>query len=1035
MHREQVMDLLWPDLGKKAASNNLRQTLHAARGFLDPTAGTRYLASEDESLVLFPGGSLWVDVEVFEKAALTARRSGDPAAYRAAIDLYVGDLLPEDRYEAWAEGRHEVLRQLYLTLLIELAGLHEERDEYEAAIEALRKATAKEPTLEEAHAGLMRLHALSGRPEQALAQYDRLCNALSRTLGTEPAATTRRLRDEIAAGRLPPALSAGPSLMEPSVAGRHNLPTPRTSFVGREREIVEVKRTLSMTRLLTLTGAGGSGKTRLALEVARDLIGAYPDGVWLVELAPLSEPGLVAQEAAGALGLTERPGEPLTDTLVESVGNKEVLLLVDNCEHLVGAVARLVDALLDSCLRLRVLATSREPLGIQGEVLWQVPPLSLPTTTDGELNGRSAVEGLLRYEALRLFVDRARLRLPDFGLTEGNAGAVARVCRKLDGIPLAIELATARMGTLALEQIAQRLESSLNLLSAGSRTAEPRQQTLRATLEWSHDLLSEAERAMFRSLSVFAGGWTLEAAEAVCFGDGIERDNLLDILGGLVDKSLVLTATTTVDAVRYGMLEPIRQYAKEKLEHSGESEEVKGRHVAYFLALASEAEATWQGPEESTWLDLIEDEHDNLRAALSWSLEGGDPNSGLPLAAAVSWFWDGRGHLAEGTRWLEKALAEADVTITVARADALRGLGNILLGRGDFEGAEARLEEGLALYEGLGDRGAGVATSLASLGFVARRSDTARAAALFEESLAVARESENHRIVPDVLNGLGWTAFDDGEFERAQALWEEALELDRQLGSKMVASNVLMNMGYTELARGDHERATKLVEEGLAIGRQLGDKSVVSTGLFCLGIAATLRGQPNEAKGLLKASFAIDVELGNNIDIPEGLEALAGVAGALGQDLRAARLWGAAGALREEIGVQWAPAERMLHEPQLAAARSRVDGAIWETGFGEGQLMGFEEAIEYALSEEDTAVPEPLALGQPSAGARSDALTRREQEVAVLVARGLTNRQIASALTLSEHTIATHIRNVLKKLGLDSRNQVAAWVREHQPLP
>jgi DNA-binding CsgD family transcriptional regulator/tetratricopeptide (TPR) repeat protein len=294
----------------------------------------------------------------------------------------------------------------------------------------------------------------------------------------------------------------------------------------------------------------------------------------------------------------------------------------------------------------------------------------------------------------------------------------------------------------------------------------------------------------------------------------------------------------------------------------------------------------------------------------------------------------------------------------------------------------------------------------------------------------VARESENHRIVPDVLNGLGWTAFDDGEFERAQALWEEAVELERQLGSKMVASNVLMNMGYTELARGDHERATKLVEEGLAIGRQLGDKSVVSTGLFCLGIAATLRGQPNEAKGLLETSFAIDVELGNNIDIPEGLEALAGVAGALGQDLRAARLWGAAGALREEIGVQWAPAERMLHEPQLAAARSRIDGAIWETGFGEGQLMGFEEAIEYALSEEDTAVPEPLAPGQPSAGAQSDALTRREKEVALLVARGHTNRRIASHLMLSEHTVATHVRNVLKKLGLHSRTQIAAYFTE-----
>jgi tetratricopeptide (TPR) repeat protein len=324
--------------------------------------------------VLFPGGSLWVDVEVFEETALTSRRTGVPAAYRAAIDLYAGDLLPEDRYEEWAEGRRENLRQLYLALLIELAGLYEERDDYAQAIEVLRNATATEPTLEEAHAALMRLHALSGRPERALAQYERLRNALVEELGTQPGAATRRLRDEIAAGRPPPAPSAGPTWLEPSVAGPHNLPTPRTSFIGREREIVEVKRTLSMTRLLTLTGAGGSGKTRLALEVARDLIRTYPDGVWLVELAPLSEAELVPQEVAAALEVQERPGAPLTDTLAEALGEKGLLLVVDNCEHLVEAAAQLGDTLLDSCPRLRVLATSREPLGIQGEVLWQVPP-------------------------------------------------------------------------------------------------------------------------------------------------------------------------------------------------------------------------------------------------------------------------------------------------------------------------------------------------------------------------------------------------------------------------------------------------------------------------------------------------------------------------------------------------------------------------------------------------------------------------------------------------------------------------------------
>jgi predicted ATPase/DNA-binding SARP family transcriptional activator len=568
LHREQAMDLLWPDLGKRAASNNFRQVLYDARRILDPASDSRkrYLSLQDEQLVFCPGGDLRVDVDAFEEAAAIARRSRDPAAYRAAIELYAGELLPEDRYEEWAEGKREALRRRYLELLVELAGFDEERGEYRAAIEALQKATANDPTFEEAHAGLMRLQALSGRPERALAQYERLRDTLPRGLGTEPSTETRRLRDEIATGRLRLTPSAArPYEEELPTVGEHNLLAPRTSFVGREHEMVEVKRTLSMTRLLTLTGAGGSGKTRLALEVARDLIGTYPDGVWLVELASLSEGGLIPQEVAGALGVPERPGEPLATTLVEALGNKELLLVMDNCEHLVESAAQVVDALLDSCPRLRVLATSRETLGIAGEIIWPVRPLSLPAT-DGssvvEPDGGSTVESLIRYEAVRLFVERARLRLPDFGLTQENSGAVARVCRKLDGIPLAIELATARMGALAVEQVAQRLETSLDVLKGASRTAEARQQTLRATLDWSYDLLSEVEQAMLQRLSVFAGSWTLEAAEAVCPGGDIEQEDVLDLLDGLVDKSLVVAGASTGGTVRYRMLEPIRQYAR-----------------------------------------------------------------------------------------------------------------------------------------------------------------------------------------------------------------------------------------------------------------------------------------------------------------------------------------------------------------------------------------------------------------------------------------------------------------------------------------
>jgi DNA-binding SARP family transcriptional activator len=382
LHREQIMNPLWLDFGRKAASSSLRKTLHTARRTLDPDEGSGYLASEDESLALCPGGELWVDVDAFERAAATARRSRDPAAHRAALDLYAGELLPTDRYEAWEE-RREGLRRLRLALLFELAGLYEEHGDLASAMEAMQEVLAEQPTDEEAHAGLMRQYALSGNKAQALAQYGRLERAISSELRADPSASSRALKDEIAAGhfQLSEARLSGSLPEKPTSVGKHNLPAPRTSFVGRGQELVEIKRTLSMTRLLALTGAGGSGKTRLALEVARDLVGAYPDGVWLVELAPISEGELVAKTVAEALGVSERPQEPLSDTLSDVLRDRKMLLVLDNCEHLVDAAAQLVDTLLSACPRLSLLATSREALGVEGEFRWAVPPLSVPHGT------------------------------------------------------------------------------------------------------------------------------------------------------------------------------------------------------------------------------------------------------------------------------------------------------------------------------------------------------------------------------------------------------------------------------------------------------------------------------------------------------------------------------------------------------------------------------------------------------------------------------------------------------------------------------
>jgi DNA-binding SARP family transcriptional activator len=515
VHRERIMDVLWPDRDVKSQANNLHGTLHLARKVLggsQANAAAPCLRLKEDLVALCPEGQLWVDVEAFEGAAATARRSREPAAYRAALDLYTGELLPEDRYEPWAEGRREGLRRLHHTLLIELAALHEERGEYAPAVEALERAAAEEPAHEVARMGLMRLYVAEGRRNEAIIQYWRLRKTLSEELGVNPTGASRRLYEEIRAGRSPTAPPPHPARLsgEPASTAPNNLPVPLTSFVGRDTEVLEVKRTLSMTRLLTLTGAGGAGKTRLALEVARDLIGTYPGGGWLVELAPVSDPTLVPRAVAAALGVREQPDRSLTQTLCNRLRSGHTLVVLDNCEHLIDAAARLVKDLLSACANLRVLATSREPLGISGESVWPVPTLSLPNP-----EAQISVETLMGAEAVRLFVERTRSRLPSFELTPENARSVATICRDLEGLPLAIELSTARMGALAVEQVAERLEDSLKLLTGGDRTVAPRHQTLRATLDWSYGLLSEPERRLFGRLSVFAGGWTLEAAEAV----------------------------------------------------------------------------------------------------------------------------------------------------------------------------------------------------------------------------------------------------------------------------------------------------------------------------------------------------------------------------------------------------------------------------------------------------------------------------------------------------------------------------------------
>jgi predicted ATPase/DNA-binding SARP family transcriptional activator/DNA-binding CsgD family transcriptional regulator len=1043
LHREQVMDLLWPDLGRRAASNNLRQALHTARHALetDSPAGSRYLASEEESLVLCPESSLWVDVEAFEEAARTARRSREPTAYEAALDLYAGELLPADRYEEWAEEHRLRLHETYLSLLLGLARLHEERGEYGLAIEALRRVVAEEPAREEAHVRLMRLYALAGSKGEALAQYVQLEEILAREWGTEPAASSRALRKEIAAGRFPPndGVPFGSAPEEPAGTARRNLPAPRTSFVGREREMIEVKRMMAMTRLLTITGVGGSGKTRLALEVARDLVGAYPDGVWLAELAPLADPGLVPQAVARALGVKEQPGQPLTDTLAETLRTKRTLLVLDNCEHLLDGAARLVDALLDSCPHLRILATSREALGIAGEVRWTVPSLSMldPQSAD-------TVEELERSESARLFVERASARRPGFSLTPDNTQAVAQICHRLEGIPLAIELAAARVGALSIKQISERLTDSLKLLTGGDRTQVPKQRTLRGTLDWSHELLSTNEKKLFGRLSVFAGGWTLEAAEEVGADGSIEGSDVLDLLGRLVDKSLVVAEAEAQGAVRYRMLEPIRQYARERLEESEEAEAIQRRHAEFFLALAEEAEPEVEGPQQAAWLERLEAEHDNLRAALSWSLERGEEAElGLRVAGALGQFWYLRGYLGEGRRWLEEALAKSSPASTAARANALHRLSFLAYLQGDLDRAQEASEEGLKLegveqfWDIAGRRSVAAGLGRLMLGIVASaQGDSERAIQLYEKSLALSRKVGDKRGIADNLLLLGQEMRPRGDLGKARELLEEGMVVVREVGDPELLAAFLTQLCDTFLLQGDLERATVVGEKAVAICREHKHRFMLSEVLCNLGWVALLRGNLERATTLYVESLELKREVGLMLPLPEPLDGLACVATARGETERAVRLFGATQALHELVRNYLTVREyAALREPYLAATRSQLSEEAWETAFAEGRAMGFEETVEYALSDEETATPLTTVAEQSSADKPPPTLTRREREVANLLERRFTSRHIASELHISEHTVDKHVANILRKLNLHSREQVAVQMAKQRSHP
>jgi non-specific serine/threonine protein kinase len=738
---------------------------------------------------------------------------------------------------------------------------------------------------------------------------------------------------EIDASPSPPA-TAGPE--------RTNLPHFLQSFIGRERELAEIRQLLPGTRLLTLTGTGGIGKTRLALQAAAELRDAYPDGVWFVDLAPLVDPGLVPSALAQVIGVKESAGQPLVKTLSDHLRPLNVLLVLDSCEHVLDACARLAGALLRESGGTTLVATSREPLRIGAERVYPLGALPLP-------DPQGDAHSIAQSDSVRLFVDRARYHRPSFDLQDQRARAVAEICVRLDGIPLALELAAARMAALPVEQIVRLLDQRFRLLASGSRSDLPRHQTLCALLDWSYELLDEEERQVFARLSVFAGGWTLGAAEAVGAGEVIAKGDVVYLLIALVEKSLVVADD---DGDRYRMLETVREYARDKLVMSGNSNAVRERHRNFFLALAVNADPNLAGPEQGTWLQRLEDEYDNLRSALEYCLGAASgSDAGLRLCAALHWFWIMRGYRAEGLDWCERVLGiEAVDKRTPERAMALEAAGILAYHLGDFPVAGAYHEDSLAIARELSDE-KGMARAAISLGDLRlRQGDPVAAKAMCEEALAISRNLADPWLTQQSLNGLGNVAGSMGEHRMAQSLYEESLAIARKRADRVRIAILLNNLGYGAFLQGEYSAARARHEESLTIRRELKDPGGIAYSLSGLGDVALQQGDYSAAGVFVREALSLRRELGDKMGIVELLEKQAAVIGAIANPLHAAHIGGAAERLREEIGFPLTTDERLHHDRHMAAVRAALgDDAAFNRAWQEGRGISPEQAIELAL--------------------------------------------------------------------------------------
>jgi non-specific serine/threonine protein kinase len=757
---------------------------------------------------------------------------------------------------------------------------------------------------------------------------------------------------EAAAGRAatPGPVSAAQDVPDQSPSPTHNLPPELSSFVGRGRDVAKLQNLLATARLVTLTGVGGCGKTRLALRVAECMLRAYPEGVWLVELAPVADPQRVPHAVAAVLGVREDKHRSLQTVLAGLIGSRRMLLVLDNCEHLIESCARLCVSLLRGGAQLTILATTREALGVDGEVVWQVPPLPLPP-----VDPAPSPAALADYDAVALFLARARAIEPTFALTTRNAPAVGEICRRLDGIPLAIELAAARTKVLPPEQIATMLDHRFRLLSGGSRAALPRQQTLAASVGWSYDLLSEAERTFFDRVSVFAGGFTLEAAHSVCAWGSADAWQVLDLLQKLVDKSLVLVESGENGVGRYRLLETLRQFGQDKLAAHGTTEAMRRRHAEYFLALGEQGARNWGSADRPVWLLRLAAEHDNSRLALRWMVgseagSAGDPQGGLRLVAALRGFWNARGYFAEGRAWAMTALERAPNAPPGLRGRAFYVAALLAYMPGNHADAEPLAREAVRLAREAGDVEA-LAWALFLLGYCVflGRGDLAGGEELAGEALRLAEQQGNRVQIAQFLGLLGRIALYRGDLALAERQLERACAIARQIapGQTLGGTGFLGDVAYTQ---GNYERAADLYAKFLDHALRDGNPLLTGWALTNLGMVAGARGDLDAAIADYRRALQSYRAIGYLEGLSEVFQRLAKVAAARREFVPAARVIGAAAALPYTVGSLGPPFEHVTYDRCVEEVRAALGEAAFAALSTAGAALSLDDAIAYALT-------------------------------------------------------------------------------------